>query len=190
MSEKHRSTARSIALLAILQVCFSATADSEFRLTESRELVQALGMQLQTALQTALAHGGPIEAVHVCRDRAPQIAAELSKQSGARVSRISRRFRNPDNAASPWQVNVLEQYELEMAENNSLPESIEYSPDGVHYMKAIQIKPLCTVCHGTNIADELRTTIEKTYPNDLATGYKLNDLRGAFIVSWPETTSE
>jgi hypothetical protein len=44
------------------------------------------------------------------------------------------------------------------------------------------------MCHGSNIASPIAAKINKLYPNDKATGFKLGDLRGAFSIT--ETLSK
>ena len=53
-------------------------------------------------------------------------------------------------------------------------------------MKAIVTQPLCTVCHGRNLAEEVAGILGDAYPHDRATGYEAGELRGAFVVVWPE----
>ena len=50
------------------------------------------------------------------------------------------------------------------------------------YVKAIRIKEVCLNCHGSNINDDLKKEIQKLYPDDKAINYKLNDIRGAFVM--------
>ena len=50
------------------------------------------------------------------------------------------------------------------------------------YMKAIPTGPQCVLCHGENIAPDLRETIQRLYPEDQATGFAPGELRGAFSV--------
>jgi hypothetical protein len=50
-------------------------------------------------------------------------------------------------------------------------------------------QPLCLQCHGSesDIAAETREAILAIYPDDKATGYRLNDLRGIWrIILSPE----
>lgn len=158
-------------------------------LEESRALTQRFAETLQAELMRAISGFGPPEAVRVCRDRAPEIAAELARESGAKIGRTSLRFRNPQNIPEPWQIPVLMRFEqagasakqekLELFERNPAP-GIE-----ARYMKAIIAKPLCLACHGEPdqpVAEELR----KAYPHDRAVGYEAGDIRGAFYVIWPE----
>ena len=65
----------------LLVACLQAADDS--RLEESRALVQAFGTTLQAELKSGLAEGGPVGAISVCKDKAPRIASNLSRQSGA-----------------------------------------------------------------------------------------------------------
>ena len=50
------------------------------------------------------------------------------------------------------------------------------------YAKAIRIKEVCLNCHGSNINNDLKKEIQRLYPDDKAINYKLNDIRGAFVM--------
>ena len=56
-------------------------------------------------------------------------------------------------------------------------------------MKAIRIQPVCLVCHGEALSDDVRQALDEHYPHDRARNYALGDLRGAFSVSWPASTT-
>jgi hypothetical protein len=179
-----------VAALTLLAFCISAgtVAASEHDASieaKSRSLAQALGSQLTAELSEALSAGGPAQAIAVCKDRAPQIAAELSRQSGARVGRVSRRFRNPANAPEPWQIAALQRFEAEIAEGSTPADYLHISSEAARYMKPIRIQPLCLVCHGDTLSAEVRTLLDAHYPHDQARGYQAGELRGAFTVSWP-----
>lgn len=173
------------ASLLVAASIVTPTAADEPTLEDGRALARSFAAELQAALQTAIADGGPVAGITVCKDRAPQIAAELSRRSGAKVGRVSRRFRNPNNLVEPWQTTVLEKFELDMSEGQPSPEHFERVADGARYMKAIPVQPVCLACHGANLADDVRATIDEEYPHDRARGYVLNDLRGAFSITWP-----
>ena len=67
---------------------------------------------LKTELKQALMVGmqkGPLNAISVCKARAPEIADALSID-GIRVGRTSHRLRNPDNQAPEWVNSVLQAY--------------------------------------------------------------------------------
>ncbi len=174
------------AVAAALILASPGVADSS-RLADSRELAQAFGARLKQELQQALEQGGPVAAVKVCKDRAPQIASELSRQSGAKVRRTSRRFRNPANAPEPWETDVLGAFDRSAADESDEP--LEYFQEdsfgAARYMAAIRTGPVCLVCHGTAVADTLDESLAIDYPHDRARGYALGDVRGAFSVTWP-----
>lgn len=164
-----------------------AIAAEDPLIKESRELVQTFAARLQSALRAEMAEGGPLAALSVCRDVAPQIASDLSRLSGAKVSRTSTRFRNPGNSPEAWQLKVLNEFE---AENSTADKPLEYfasDGSGARYMKAIRVAPVCLVCHGATLSETVEQRLAEDYPHDRATGYAAGDLRGAFSVVWPDS---
>jgi hypothetical protein len=57
-------------------------------------------------------------------------------------------------------------------------------------MQAQGVEPLCLVCHGKGLSDEVKATLEEYYPDDLATGYSLGQVRGAISVSSAATHTQ
>lgn len=156
------------------------------RLSESRTLVATFAGRLQGALKGALLRGNVTAAITTCRDLAPQIASELSRESGAHIGRTSTRFRNPLNAPESWQRAVLASFVEELTESTEhLPEYFQNDDSGARYMKAIPLAPMCATCHGTTLAPVVVAKLKEDYPHDLATGYEVGELRGAFTVDWP-----
>jgi hypothetical protein len=162
--------------------------DAESRLPQSRDLTRQFQQRLKAELEAAIAQGGPVGAIAVCRDKAPAIAQELSAASGALVSRTALRVRNPANAPQPWQREVLLRFQDRMAAGEAADglESIETpAGEGARYMKAIPTGPLCLTCHGSSLSAEVQSALRSMYPEDAATGFAVGDLRGAFSVVWP-----
>jgi hypothetical protein len=150
-----------------------------------------LGGQLKGELTKAIAEGGPMAAIDVCYTRAPEIAAQLSKSSGARVGRTALRVRNPSNAPDGLERSVLEQFAADLGSgpiDRPLEAAFEIRRgDAVErrYMRAIPTDALCLTCHGKTLAPDLAAAIARNYPGDQATGFELGQLRGAFSVTWP-----
>jgi len=137
-----------------------------------------------------MSDGGVESALTVCRDLAPQIASELSRQSGASVSRTSRKFRNPANVPEFWQVAVLETFDRSDTDTDTdtdtnTGEYFDQESGRFRYMKAIRINAVCVSCHGTTLAPSVESLLDREYPHDRARGYQVGELRGAFSVSWP-----
>ena len=159
--------------------------DAGDRLEQSRAIIAEFASRLQHALRSAMIEGGPAAATEVCRDEAPRIASELSRQFGVNVERTSLRYRNPANMPTPWQSAVLQQFEDD-AEQGEPPDRLEYLDDaGARYMKAIPTGGLCLACHGSRLAPDVETALAESYPHDPARGYTVGDIRGAFSVTWP-----
>ncbi|MEJ2321528.1 MAG: DUF3365 domain-containing protein [Gammaproteobacteria bacterium] len=148
-----------------------------------------LGGTLKKELQAAIQAGGPIEAISVCNERAPEIAESISIEKGLQLGRVSLRNRSPGNVPDDWKKAVLEDFESRKAAGEA-PDTLVYrdivATDGgeeFRMMKAIPTASLCLTCHGTNIDPELAAKIDSLYPDDKAKGFSEGDLRGAFWVT-------
>ena len=53
------------------------------------------------------------------------------------------------------------------------------------FMQAQGVEPLCLLCHGKGISDATQAALDKYYPDDQATGYSLDQVRGAISLSRP-----
>ena len=175
-----------LAGLLVMAPMLSWSDDESALLLKSRELTADYATQLKAALQQSMASGGPVEAITVCSDVAPQLASEISRASGAKVRRTSWRFRNPGNAPDDWEAQALNHLE---ATGNQ--EYFELTPDGgARYLKAIPTGPGCLSCHGDTLAPAVADQLIEDYPHDRATGFSVGDLRGAFSVAWPAERAE
>ena len=65
---------------------------------EMRAAANTLTARLGSKLKAEMAANGPESAIGVCKSIAPQIAADLSKQTGWKVGRAGTRVRNPGSA--------------------------------------------------------------------------------------------
>jgi len=147
----------------------------------ARAALQPLKQNLLAELSGAMERG-PVEALDVCRLRAPEIAAGLSRD-GIRVGRTSHRPRNPRNAPEPWMEPLLDAYLDDPAERE--PRTIEIDAATVGYVEPIYVKPLCLTCHGTALDADVEAKLTELYPEDRATGFTTGDFRGMFWVTLP-----
>jgi len=186
-----RNAAALVLLLSPITLMAGEPAPDTAWVDQSRQLAMQLGGQLKSELTKAIAEGGPIAAINVCYLRAPEIAAQLSQASGARVGRTALRVRNPSNAPDDLERSVLEQFATDLGSgpiDRPLEAVFEIRRgDAVErrYMRAIPTDALCLTCHGKTIAPELAAAIGRDYPGDQATGFEQGQLRGAFSVVWP-----
>lgn len=161
------------------------------RIEGSRAVAGRFAAELKEALTKELAASGPIGAVDVCKEMAPQIAARAAEKTGWEVGRTSLKPRNPDNGPDAWEAEVLRAFAERKAagEDPAKIEAWTVAETGgekrFRYMKAIPTASLCLACHGTSIDPELRAHLHRLYPDDAAVGYREGDIRGAFTISQP-----
>jgi uncharacterized protein DUF3365 len=184
----------------LLATLFSTPAWSEedpglapFR-EEARKVSVEFGQKLGAELKRSLGEGGAENAIGVCKDLAPAIASEISRQKGWRVSRVSLKTRDPLlGLPDAWEQRVLAEFDRRVAAGDK-PETLEYAevvtePQGkaLRYMKAIPTQELCLSCHGPTdkMAEGLKKKLSDAYPHDQATGYAVGQVRGAFTVKKP-----
>jgi hypothetical protein len=174
-----------LLLLVLAAACRRDAAPREVKATDlerGHAIASALKKSLLSELTTAMGQGIPA-AIDVCRQRAPAIAAELSRD-GATVGRATRRPRNPMNEAASWRSDAIAHFEALRARGEPLAQFSRVLPgDRIAYAEPLVIVELCTTCHGTSIAPETASAIAANYPNDQAIGYAVGDLRG---VVWVE----
>jgi hypothetical protein len=141
---------------------------------------------LKPQLKQALAEGGPTHAIAVCADIAPGIADSLSARSGWIVRRVSLKSRNASRAVPDgWERKVLLEFDRRQAAGEQ-PAELHFGEvvNGQYrYMQAQVVEPVCLVCHGKGLSDEVQASLEEYYPDDWATGYSLGEVRGAISLS-------
>ena len=157
-------------------------------LEKARQAADALTGELIATLGQELGAGGPVGAVKVCAEMAPQIAASHSGE-GVTVRRVTLKVRNPQDTPDEYERGVLEELEAKLADGTLPKEVAEVVTDDagsrLRYLRPLVIKGTCLSCHGDveSMEPELRTLLEERYPDDQAVGYKEGDLRGAVSVT-------
>lgn len=180
-----------LPVLASLPLNALAADATEDWVARSRAMAQTLGSELKAELGSALKAGGPVSAIAVCKTRAPEIAARLSRESGADVGRTALRVRNPANAPDDFETLLLQQFSSELASGKFTPPlqaAVEINRGGMierRYMQALPMDAVCVSCHGPSLAPELAAVIGREYPDDAATGFEPGQLRGAISIIWP-----
>lgn len=159
-------------------------------LAESRNTAQTFMQTLGGALKKQLELGGAESAIGVCKQIAPALASEYSKNDRV-VKRVSLKSRNvTQGTPDAWEKNVLEQFDINQQAGKPLA-NIEVSTlteeaDGhwYRYMKAIPTQAMCLQCHGkpADISAGVRALLLQEYPQDKAIGYSVGEVRGAISI--------
>lgn len=174
--------------LTLLLATPAAAADDVAKLkAEGAEMIKTYAGTLQKALQSAVQAGGPVKAIEVCKEKSPEIAAELSK-NGWTIGRTSHRVRNPRSLPDSYEQTALANF-LVRLEGGETPDTLvkaeivgEGGAKTFRMVKAMPVNDLCLTCHGTELKPEVKAALDKMYPSDTATGFKAGDIRGIFTL--------
>lgn len=174
----------TVALLAT--VATVAHAEEDARLLKARAVAAQLPPKLGAVLQAEIAKSGPEGAINVCRTEATKIAKKLSKESDAKIRRVSLKQRNCKAKPDTWEKAVLQEFDRRAAAGEPLASLEKGEQVGKHYryMKALPVQDRCLMCHGSleTMKPEVKAALQKHYPKDTATGYREGQIRGAISV--------
>jgi hypothetical protein len=175
----------SIFILCIFSLPLKAdnlSRESDLR-KEAVNIVKTFSGKLKPKLKEAIQTGGLDHAIKICSIEAPKIANVLSGETGWSLRRVSLKPRNKSNALpDAFERKVLNKFNY-LQTKGEPSSSLEYSEivDGkFRYMKAQAVEGVCLGCHGNSIPPEVKKLIYNLYPEDIATGYSLGQIRGAF----------
>jgi hypothetical protein len=163
-----------------------------------RDLISTMGKRMayttQAALKGELKHaiqqGGLMHAVEFCSKRAMVITDSMSVAYKHQIRRLAKKNRNPDNAMNENESNLYKSYVLNFIGGMPPMETVLWNEEGnpVYYYP-IFTDAVCLNCHGTvgqEINPDVAEKIAAIYPDDLATGFRKDDPRGMWAITFPE----
>jgi iduronate 2-sulfatase len=158
-------------------------------LLKGKEIVNLSQSELLKNVSNAMKTGGPGHAVEFCNLRALSINDSLSRLHNCEIRRIATKYRNPeDMPQTKTEKDLLDEYQLAYQQGDSIIPKVYHFDDRIEYYQPIFLsKSACLLCHGvvgTQIAEETLEEIQARYPNDLATGFALNEFRGAWKITF------
>ncbi len=139
-----------------------------------------LGKNLKGAMQTK----GPEHALTFCNTKANPITDSMAVAHKAKIRRVTDKSRNPNNKANNIELAHIQTYKNLIA-NGEKPKPILEKKEGtIHFYAPILTEGVCLTCHGDTkkLKSSVLSTIKKLYPEDLATGYAVNQLRGIWSI--------
>lgn len=184
-------------LIALLIACNEPTVQTEEVIVDEASAVnyselgdlivnqsqQALGGELKASIQ----RGGITEAVNYCNLKAIPLTDSLAKFYSVSIKRATSKPRNPQNAATETEQEILAVWETKRQNDGELSPVLFEGEDAVDFYSPIVMQALCTNCHGIvgeSLTVENQKIINQKYPNDQATGYMEGDLRGMWHVTF------
>ena len=157
---------------------------------EAKRVMQQFGGALKGELEAAMKDGGPVAAIKVCNEKAPEIASKVSASEGWSVGRSSHKLRNQKNAADPFTAGAIEEFLARQAKGETAETLVkagvveENGKKVFRIVKAIPTAEVCLNCHGgDNVKPEVVDELTKLYPDDQARGFSVGEMRGVFTLA-------
>ena len=143
--------------------------------------------QLGKNLIGAIQNKGTKEAVTFCNERAYSLTDSMSKVHNAHIKRVSDKPRNQNNKVNSQELSHIETFKEMVANQLEVKAIVDEDDSKVQFYYPIITNSLCLQCHGTlnkELEPSTYKTIKGLYPNDKAIGYKVNQVRGIWSISF------
>lgn len=160
------------------------TTDVDY-IKEGKTIAENTFKVLSSNLQQAMVDGGIENALNYCNVKAMPLTDSLSQHHNVSIKRVSNKARNPLNQATENEQKILNNY-LTKIENRTPLISKNKNGNPTFYAP-ITTKSLCLNCHGIvgeTLLPENYEKIKTLYPQDQATGYKNDELRGMWSIEF------
>jgi hypothetical protein len=189
-SKSYLTAAAALAMVACERKPPETRMDHGKAVEVAREAAKDAFQRLSGELATAIADGGPPAAIGVCSEKAPGIIASTANDRKVEMTRLSDRPRNPAHAATAQDLDALQTFR-EAMKSAAGPKPLTHDETDGSVTVRLPItlsQPLCLQCHGSDadITPETRAAVLAKYPEDRATGYQLDDLRGIWRIRIPK----
>lgn len=142
---------------------------------------------LSGELRAAMQRGGVSEAAQYCQLAALPIVDSLSELHHATIRRTSFKIRNPKDAPTAQESEMLAYYQEKIDQDEGLQPEVRREGGQVHFYAPIMTQELCLRCHGKvgeTLKEEDYALIRELYPQDEAIGYQAGDWRGMWSISF------
>lgn len=163
-------------------------------IAKGKTAAQQTGGALMGVLVQKIQEEGVEAAIDFCAVRALPLTDSVSQATGVTISRVSHRPRNPVNAANEQEREILQRFAERLGQGAQPRPVVQKKQGGYLFYAPITIaSETCLNCHGVlgkDIRPEVQEKIRSRYPEDQATGFHLNELRGMFKVEMAEEVVE
>jgi hypothetical protein len=154
---------------------------------QGKAMAIATKKELGKNLMKAISERGTAGAVDFCNIKALPITAAKEKEFNATIKRASDKPRNPLNRATSREAEVISIFKNNISVGESPEPIIDKNNDKFDFYYPITTNEMCLQCHGEvckEVKSETYKTIKLKYPEDLAVGYNVNEVRGIWHITF------
>ncbi len=140
-----------------------------------------LGKNLMGKIQSE----GTIGALEFCNIKAIPLTDSMANAHHALISRVTDRPRNQNNLLADNEVPTLNLFKQKASDGVEQDPVLREENGKTYFYFPIMTNSMCMQCHGkpgTDIENSTLAAIKAKYPEDKATGYGVNEVRGMWKV--------
>lgn len=168
-------------VFSIFLVFFSQYSFSETFEVEAKLLANDLKKSLMKNLSEEISKNGVVKAIPFCHENVKPIAkgAAGERLSKYEFGRTSHKLRNKSNEPQIWLNSYLKEFEGTLKGDIKKDYIIHQFETGKKaYLEPLFVQAQCLTCHGDILTKDVKNKLQDIYPEDKATGFKLNEFRG------------
>lgn len=142
-----------------------------------------LGKNLMGTIQKK----GTLAALNFCNEQAYPLTDSMSLVYDVTIKRVSDKPRNPNNKANTNELEYIKVFKKVIANKQEPKPIVNESDNKVHVYYPISTNSMCLQCHGKpnkDIEPKNLKAITLLYPNDQATHYNINQVRGIWSITF------
>lgn len=160
------------------------TPATDYRLL-GKNIVAETQAVLAKNLTNAIGSAGTEYALEFCNTKAIHLTDSMAQALHAGLKRVTDKPRNATNQADESELEIINQAK-EKLQKGEQPEPVIMEKNGkIVGLYPIMTNQMCLQCHGKKDTDIKVVTMKKLnalYPQDKATGYAANEVRGMWVV--------
>lgn len=165
------------------QTNFDSLPYSERGLKYALSTKAVLGKNLMGTIQKK----GTLEALEFCNVKAYPLTDSMSVVHNATIKRVSDKPRNQENQANNKELAYINSFKKDIKNKIEPKPIVDQVANKVHVYYPITTNAMCLQCHGKPEQDIKKPTLSKLtslYPQDKATGYTVNEVRGIWSITF------
>ena len=161
--------------------------DDMYFMEKGKMYAQSTQKVLGKNLMSNIQKNGVVAAVEFCNEKAYSLTDSMAIIHNAKIRRVTDKPRNLENQANEKELEYIEYFKSKI-NNKEFYEPILTTENGItNFYSPIITNTMCLNCHGTpisNIDPKVMQIINDKYPYDKAIGYKENDVRGLWSITF------